>query len=334
MFNTPPGVNLGNCSTSSFIETGAQHVYLYFVDTASHSWTAPNKLLVTNMVSGLTASTWWPLLYPYDTGGGMFETTTLTIMSTCEAVNNTSPVNPCGLDFSACIGQPGWNPSDGAGIYYYLPADSTIHSTNGSGGEHCSNTIMSLQTATGNPSPNGNGPLDGQIEAMSHETAEYLTDPTGTGWRCSIGSQDTEIADLCEGGWGGGPWTGSASGQPYNVTIGGSHYALPTLWQPGTANGCYGQPPDLSRVANFGGCSLASGYQLAVTLGGWCTVPTCGDGQMDGWETDVDCGGACPNYQVTGPLAPPSSGTCANGKKCQYFTDCTSGNCSAGVCSP
>ena len=163
--------------------------------------------------------------------------------------------------------------------------------------------------------------------------AEYLTDPNGSsGWRCSIGTSDTEIADLCSGGWGGGPWAGNTSGQPYDVTISGNHYALTDLWQPGLVNGCYAQPPDLTRIGTFPSpsCTLGSGYALQTLPTGWCTTPTCSDGQRDGWETDVDCGGACPNYRVSGPLSPPSSGLCASGKHCQYSTDCVSGTCTGG----
>ena len=307
---------------------------MYFVDTGSSSWTSGNKAMVTTMLSGLTSSTWWPLLYPYDVGGQTFESTTLTVASTCEATSGATPISCAGADFSACTGAPGWNLTDPLGLYFYLPADGTITCNIGCGGEHCGNgVVMAFQTATGNPSPNGNAPLDGQIYSMSHEIAEYLTDPNGSsGWRCSIGTSDTEIADLCSGGWGGGPWAGNTSGQPYDVTISGNHYALTDLWQPGLVNGCYAQPPDLTRIGTFPSpsCTLGSGYALQTLPTGWCTTPTCSDGQRDGWETDVDCGGACPNYRVSGPLSPPSSGLCASGKHCQYSTDCVSGTCTGG----
>jgi hypothetical protein len=40
---------------------------------------------------------------------------------------------------------------------------------------------------------------------------------------------------------------------------------------------------------------------------------------MDGDETDVDCGGSCPNK-------------CANGYGCDNPTDCQSNNCQNNVC--
>src|SRR5207253_2216076 len=47
--------------------------------------------------------------------------------------------------------------------------------------------------------------------------------------------------------------------------------------------------------------------------------PSCNDGQRNGSETDVDCGGgACP--------------ACAAGRSCGASTDCASAYCAAGTC--
>ena len=46
--------------------------------------------------------------------------------------------------------------------------------------------------------------------------------------------------------------------------------------------------------------------------------PTCTDGVKNGTETDIDCGGSCPE--------------CANGKACQGAGDCASGKCVSQVC--
>jgi hypothetical protein len=50
-------------------------------------------------------------------------------------------------------------------------------------------------------------------------------------------------------------------------------------------------------------------------LGG---ASACSDGVRDGLESDVDCGGSCD--------------PCETGKACSTASDCSSGNCSAGVC--
>ncbi len=46
----------------------------------------------------------------------------------------------------------------------------------------------------------------------------------------------------------------------------------------------------------------------------------CGDGELSGQETDVDCGG-------------PSCDPCPNGKACLQAGDCVSGLCLSGVCA-
>jgi plastocyanin len=51
-----------------------------------------------------------------------------------------------------------------------------------------------------------------------------------------------------------------------------------------------------------------------------CQAPTCTDTLKNGTETDVDCGGTCPN-------------DCAIGQGCMVDGDCQSGTCTAGVCS-
>ena len=49
------------------------------------------------------------------------------------------------------------------------------------------------------------------------------------------------------------------------------------------------------------------------------TPDACTNGKLDAGETDIDCGGSCP--------------ACANGKKCQNDSDCTSGTCIAHTCT-
>ena len=191
---------------------------MYFVDTGSSSWTSGNKAMVTTMLSGLTSSTWWPLLYPYDVGGQTFESTTLTVASTCEATSGATPISCAGADFSACTGAPGWNLTDPLGLYFYLPADGTITCNIGCGGEHCGNgVVMAFQTATGNPSPNGNAPLDGQIYSMSHEIAEYLMDPNGSSG-CGAQSERATRRSPTSVRAGGGAGRGrNTSGQPCDL---------------------------------------------------------------------------------------------------------------------
>lgn len=47
--------------------------------------------------------------------------------------------------------------------------------------------------------------------------------------------------------------------------------------------------------------------------------PTCDDGEKNGDETDVDCGGPC--------------GACEEGRACDTDSDCTTSSCVEGVCA-
>jgi hypothetical protein len=49
--------------------------------------------------------------------------------------------------------------------------------------------------------------------------------------------------------------------------------------------------------------------------------PTCNDGDRNGNETDVDCGGSCL------PTKP-----CADGLRCKNGSDCNSGVCISDIC--
>ncbi|MEZ4299117.1 MAG: hypothetical protein R3B70_29480 [Polyangiaceae bacterium] len=51
-----------------------------------------------------------------------------------------------------------------------------------------------------------------------------------------------------------------------------------------------------------------------------CVSASCGDGNHNGDETDIDCGGSC-------------GASCAVGKDCGANSDCVTGNCSGGKCA-
>jgi len=79
--------------------------------------------------------------------------------------------------------------------------------------------------------------------------------------------------------------------------------------QPGTEGTCGLVPADTDPHDDCG-ADVCNGS-------GACA---CGDGQLDGTETDLDCGGACMG--------------CGFGEGCNSGADCLSGNCSAGSCAP
>jgi hypothetical protein len=81
---------------------------------------------------------------------------------------------------------------------------------------------------------------------------------------------------------------------------------------------CGGTCP--GKCADAKGCLVgtdcASGICDAVTK--TCTAPSCTDTVRNGAETDVDCGGTCPNK-------------CGDGKSCLIGADCSSNSCPVGT---
>lgn len=61
-----------------------------------------------------------------------------------------------------------------------------------------------------------------------------------------------------------------------------------------------------------------SSTSMSTTPGTTTPAPSCSDGQKNGDETDLDCGGSCPG--------------CSEGQACIDPDDCASGLCGAGVC--
>ncbi len=61
------------------------------------------------------------------------------------------------------------------------------------------------------------------------------------------------------------------------------------------------------------------GGATTSTTGAGGAAPSCADGLKNGGETDIDCGGGCPQ-------------ACALGKACGAGVDCQSGDCFAGAC--
>jgi hypothetical protein len=69
-------------------------------------------------------------------------------------------------------------------------------------------------------------------------------------------------------------------------------------------------------------CSLGRDCSSGTCSAGTCVTPsqgTCSDAIRNQNETDIDCGGSCPQ--------------CPNGKKCLASTDCASSICERNVCS-
>lgn len=69
------------------------------------------------------------------------------------------------------------------------------------------------------------------------------------------------------------------------------------------------------------GCRMDADCATLRCEDGVCLLAaTCGDGVVDGKESDIDCGGGCP--------------PCATGRRCERASDCASAICAGGLCAP
>jgi len=66
------------------------------------------------------------------------------------------------------------------------------------------------------------------------------------------------------------------------------------------------------------GCQVPGDCQSTLCDAGVCRPASCSDGVLDGLESDVDCGGPCATR-------------CALGQRCDFDSDCASGDCNASV---
>lgn len=125
-------------------------------------------------------------------------------------LNYSDPQNGfCGYHSSVSYGDPS---SATPPIYADMPFpiyDSPI-------GWTCSS-----QYGPGNQSPNSQPDADVELDTVSHEINEAITDPQGTAWYDSSGN---EIADDCRFVYGDG--LGGSPGALYNQTINGAHYFI------------------------------------------------------------------------------------------------------------
>jgi hypothetical protein len=157
----------------------------------------------------------------------------------------------CSTNFF-CAYHSGFTGTDGKPVLYANePYDATV--------DQCSS-----------PSPN-NDDADSEINTMSHEHAEAITDPWGNGWLAASGD---EIADICAWNFGA-PLGTAADGQPYNQLINGHEYELQQDYSNdgSTCRQRYiGLPANTSPPIVSG---LAVENQiLSATQGSWTQMPT------------------------------------------------------------
>ena len=147
-----------------------------------------------------------------------------------------------------------------------------------------------------------------------HDGAEIITDCGGgncpgcpTGTACSAASDCESRVCSVNGSCSAASCTdGVKNGDEGDVDCGGSCANCPT------GRGCNDPGDCQSGVCRAGGCGPG--------LASCCQAASCDDGVRNGNESDVDCGGRCPD--------------CGNGNACAAAVDCQSGVCAPGGCAP
>jgi hypothetical protein len=234
--------------------------------------------------------------------------------------------------------------NDPTGLYLVLPSWTDITTTGGCAGAHSSTTSVTptglnylfatrpTAAAYGTTSPNSDYLFDNEMEVVSHEIGEALTNGTHlSGSGCGA----TEIADICAGCVSNKDWVGvkafiGTNSAPASIripTVG--DFWISAIYSTEQGGHCVnGQTPaslsSLSPCLTGDNCSWSG-----ICTDAHCAIPTCSDGVQNGGESDIDCGSACGmNDSVV-----PETGNCASGKKCVTQWDCASLVCQGnGTC--
>lgn len=156
---------------------------------------------------------------------------------------------------------------------------------------------------------------------------------------------------VCGGPDGGGaPIDGGCT--PY-------YFVNPDIWQGGVLDAGVAMGPAMNLCSpalipkslasrtccTANDCAVVPGFvvpcNIAVSGAGQCLVPTCADGLLDGWESDVDCGGSCMEASSAFSSLCNTSQKCFTNYDCKLWAECSTftpdgGGCShfcdAGVC--
>src|SRR5262245_45047805 len=134
-------------------------------------------------------------------------TTTMFVLMTPDGVGSCFDgfSGECTTNFYCAYHNGFTNSNDEPVIYANEPFDGTIDGCHGGPGQG---------------SPN-NADVDAELNTISHEHNEAITDPWGDAWLAADGEEN---GDLCA--WDFGPPLGTSGGQPYNQVINGHDYSL------------------------------------------------------------------------------------------------------------
>jgi hypothetical protein len=177
-------------------------------------------------------------------------------VGSCEFTGSASSSNPCTTN-AFCAYHSGFiTASNDIVIYGNEPFDGTITG--------CHNSPK------GQGFPNGVD-VDSEVNTISHEHNEAITDPAGNAW---LDAANFETGDICAWTFGA-PLGTTAGGQPYNQVIQGDKYSLQEEYS-NDGNACLQHY--LGKPVNFGSPTISGvavqRHLLSSTQGAWSQSPT------------------------------------------------------------
>jgi hypothetical protein len=143
------------------------------------------------------------------------------------------------------------------------------------------------------PRPNGS-PADPAISTLTHELAESVTDPFGSGWTDDAGN---EIADVCDSIYGN-PIGGSGTAV-YNEVINGGHYWVQELWS-NASHHCQQRAP-ADTISATVPATGAAGQSLTFTASGNAPLRSITDYSWDFGDGSAPVSGASVQHSYSAP---------------------------------
>jgi hypothetical protein len=201
-----------------------------------------------------------------------------------------------------------------------------------SGGAGGASSTTTTTTHT-NSSSSGSGGTGGGTSATSSSNSSGMPNTCDGGKACTAPNDCTAqstvcVINMCTMGCCGtqNASLGTACTDNNGVVCDGSGHCTTSHCMDGVKDGgetdvdcggtCGATCPLHEHCNTTADCLPPEGCDKTTKL---CDPTTCNDGEHDGDETDVDCGGSCP--------------PCANGKMCLQASDCSGAGCCGEVCT-
>ncbi|MBV8503976.1 MAG: hypothetical protein JO006_19925 [Paucibacter sp.] len=224
--------------------TSVSGVNVYYIFYGS--WTSNQQALLTSLMMGLGGTPIFNINTSYYDGSKRRVVNAVTLKG--QANDNYSLGKSLSdANIQTIVAnqiQAGALPSDTNGVYFVLTAPD-VAETSGFGSQYCgwhthgtiggadikyafvgnATTIAPSGCGVNNPSPNGDGGIDGMASVIYHELSEASTDPDLNAWYDRRGQEN---ADKCA--WTFGTTFKTSNGATANNTFGGKNWLLQQNW--------------------------------------------------------------------------------------------------------